>query len=141
MADKLRRMLRRWLPIFLILAGGWAAFEVMTRQAGLGEHARSPQQLEIVQGRTAIAAGGRAGIVFIASPYRKRAELLVRCRAQKRAIKLRRGEISRELCNITVELIDILPGGRVQVVVRFEEGDAQDSEDPSDEANDETSDP
>lgn len=115
-------MLRRWLPILLILVGGWIALETMTRQARLGKHARSPQQLELVQGRTAIAGGGRAGIVFMNSPYRRRAELLVRCEAQKRVITLARGDTSDELCGITLELIDITADRRVQVIARFDDG-------------------
>lgn len=115
-------MTRRWLPILLILLGGWGLLEALSYHSGLGEYAKSPQRLQLKQGLTAVVGGGRAGLVFMEDRFRKKAQLLIRCQQGRRTISLRRGQVSEEICGIRVELLDILPEGKVNVEVRWGPG-------------------
>ena len=112
-------MTHRWLPVLLILRGGWGLLEALSYQTGLGDYAKSPQRLQLKQGLTAIVAGGSAGVVFMEDRFRKKAQLLIRCQEGRRTISLRRGQVSEEICGIRVELLDILPEGKVNVEVRW----------------------
>ena len=112
-------MTHRWLPVLLILLGGWGLLEALSYQTGLGDYAKSPQRLQLKQGLTAIVAGGSAGVVFMEDRFRKKAQLLIRCQEGRRTISLRRGQVSEEICGIRVELLDILPEGKVNVEVRW----------------------
>ena len=112
-------MTHRWLPVLLILLGGWGLLEALSYQTGLGDYAKSPQRLQLKQGLTAIVAGGSAGLVFMEDRFRKKAQLLIRCEEGRRTISLRRGQVSEEICGVRVELLDILPEGKVNVEVRW----------------------
>ncbi|MEM1206603.1 MAG: hypothetical protein AAGN66_25435 [Acidobacteriota bacterium] len=105
----------RYVLVLLVGLLGWGALELMQWQAGLGRFAESPQRMEIRKGVTALVAGGQAGVVFLDSPFRRRAQMKVRCKDVDQSFDLGRGDVSEEICGIRVRLLEILPGDRVAI--------------------------
>ena len=114
-------MRSKWLIMAAILFGGWALLEFMLWSSDLGEYAKSPQHLKLQQGTTAIVAGGRAGVVFQGSPHRRRAEILIRCKNVEQEIRLRRDELSEEVCGIQIRFLDLEVNGRAVVIVSWQD--------------------
>jgi hypothetical protein len=114
-------MRTKWLIMLAILVGGWGLLEVMLWSADLGDYAQNPQQIRLQQGSTAIVGGGRAGLVFQGSPHRRRAEILVRCKDVTQEIRLRRDEISEEICGIQVRFLELEVNGKALVLVSWQE--------------------
>lgn len=105
--------------LVVILFGGWGLLEFMLWSSELGEYARSPQQIRLKQGVTSIVGGGRAGLVYQGSPHRRRAELLLRCKDTNEEIRLRRDEISEEICGVQVRFLELEIDGQARVLVSW----------------------
>ncbi|MEM9554337.1 MAG: hypothetical protein AAGC60_08770 [Acidobacteriota bacterium] len=109
----------RWLVVFVLLGAGWVALELMQYQVGLGRYAESPQRVSIRQGGTAIVGGGQAGVHYLGSPFRRSANLEVRCKDVEERFRLRPGDVSTPVCGVEVEVLAIEVGDRLAVEVRW----------------------
>ncbi len=89
----------------LLLVGGLTALLGlqwrMQKKLGLGTG--SPQEVTVPLGKRMIVGGGKAGVEF-ESRRDDRAKLVVRCGEVTRWLALATGDVSREVCGITIAL-------------------------------------
>ncbi len=90
-------MLLLFVGLTALLALQWR----LQKKLGLG--AGSPQQVTVPLGRRMMVGGGKAGVEF-ESRRDDRAKLVVRCGKVTRWLALATGDVSREVCGVTIRL-------------------------------------
>ncbi len=90
--------------MLLLFAGLTALLGLQWRlQKKLGLGAGSPQEVTVPLGKRMMVGGGKAGVEF-ESRRDDRAKLVVRCGENTRWLALATGDVSREVCGVTIRL-------------------------------------
>ncbi len=95
--------MERRVIITVIVLGvlGWAGLKMIEWQFGIGDFARSPQQVSLHPEGRAIVGGGRAVLGLVAIGGEK-AELEIRCAGEEHEIELKPGGASEKICDVYV---------------------------------------
>ncbi len=90
--------------VLLLFVGLTALLGLQWRlQKKLGMGAGSPQEVTVPLGKRTVVGGGKAGVEF-ESRRDDRAKLVVRCGEVTSWLALATGDVSREVCGVTIQL-------------------------------------